>query len=121
VKAVWADFEQTLKDYFVFEKNHPQLLDQMISENFLKPKHTISIFKPAKSQLLAESDDKQNLLESQEKLIRYLNLGRILLNSKFFFCEVASFPQILPILTQMLMSKNSVVSLLSSFVLKACI
>ena len=54
-------------------------------------------------------------------MIRYLNLVKILLNSKFFFAELAIFPQIFDMLTQLLMSRNSVIALLSASVLKASI
>ena len=57
----------------------------------------------------------------QRKAIKWLNLMRILLNSKFFFAEVAHFPQILFDLTKLLMSQNSAVALLASLVLKASI
>jgi len=65
--------------------------------------------------------DKTKFEACQRKAIKWLNLMRILLNSKFFFAEVAHFPQILFDLTKLMMSQNSAIALLASLVLKASI
>jgi hypothetical protein len=118
------------KEFLTYEENNPKLIDAMLRDpspvRFLEERnYVIPKAYQNKDNINNSNDDLRwqlpELNEHYDRTIRYLNVFRLLLNSKPFFTGMGERFDIMDVLIKLTMSKSPFVSILSGMAITSSV